>query len=490
MRGHHAERHDQHGGGHGGHRLRQPPGAQHREGQDAQQQDDARHGLGEDGGTQDFSSTPVSLVETRRLRRRTAASPGRASYRRDGVVAEATSRAGAGPCSRRVPRATVSTDPVFPQRRAVRTALAAHTISPPAIAATAQWLTRAYPASGGALADALCEAQARQAVTVVARLRYPTPMDVALLGVAGPGGSARADRVTGADGATSAYRTRTPGGPGWTRSSPAGRPVCWPTPALAWLAVAALAEGGPSAGTPAEFRRLLAPGDADRRAAALLRNPDLVAPVAALHHAGLMARLDPGRLSSPTGAVPAQDARADSVGLRQPSPGSPPGTPSAPSPGARAGGGRADRAGDDQSARDQRAAGPGQLHQEAQRGRPAQAPHRADAAPHPEHPAPQVCGRVGLEHRRTGGVGDGLHHGHRQHHHQQEGQRRRQPRHHLQQPALLAASAPTTRTEGRAQPGAEDGADDAADRQHRGDGAEGPRAARERTGDQHGQGQW
>ena len=64
---------------------------------------------------------------------------------------------------------------------------------------------------------------------------------------------------------------------------------------LAGPAVAALAESGPSAGTPAEFRRLLAPDEADRRAAALLRHPDLVAPVAALHHAQLVARLDPGQ---------------------------------------------------------------------------------------------------------------------------------------------------------------------------------------------------
>ncbi|EHN74578.1 hypothetical protein SMCF_5961, partial [Streptomyces coelicoflavus ZG0656] len=77
-----------------------------------------------------------------------------------------------------------------------------HTDLSPVIAATAQWLLRAYPASGGALAGALCEVQARQAVTVAARLRYPTPMDVALLGVAGPGGAARLDRITGADGAT------------------------------------------------------------------------------------------------------------------------------------------------------------------------------------------------------------------------------------------------------------------------------------------------
>ncbi|WP_179235854.1 hypothetical protein [Streptomyces sp. CS113] len=171
-----------------------------------------------------------------------------------------------------------------------------HTDLSPVIAATAQWLTRAYPASGGALAEALCEVQARQAVTVAARLRYPTPMDVALLGVAGPGGSARLDRITGADGATpidadaDVWRT-------WVDEVVASWAACLLTdPALAEPAVAALAAGGgPSAGTPAEFRRLLAPDDTDLRAAALLRHPDLVAPVAALHHAGLTARLDPGQ---------------------------------------------------------------------------------------------------------------------------------------------------------------------------------------------------
>ncbi|MGW0225421.1 hypothetical protein [Streptomyces tendae] len=163
-----------------------------------------------------------------------------------------------------------------------------HTDLSPVIAATAQWLTRAYPASGGALAEALCEVQARQAVTVAARLRYPSPMDVALLGVAHPGGSARLG-VTPTDPDADAWRT-------WVDEVVASWAACLLTDqAPAEPAVAALAGGGPSAGAPAEFRRLLAPDDADRRAAALLRHPDLVAPVASLHHAGLTARLDPGQ---------------------------------------------------------------------------------------------------------------------------------------------------------------------------------------------------
>ncbi|WP_395576434.1 hypothetical protein [Streptomyces sp. BK79] len=169
----------------------------------------------------------------------------------------------------------------------------------PVIAATAQWLTRAYPASGGALAGALCEVQARQAVTVAARLRYPTPMDVGLLDVTGPGGSARLDRITGADGATGtgpdgdAWRT-------WVDEVVASWAACLLTdPELAALAVAAVADGeavtGTPAGGPAGYRRLLAPDEGDRRAAALLRHPDLAAPVADLHRAHLITLLRPGQ---------------------------------------------------------------------------------------------------------------------------------------------------------------------------------------------------
>ncbi|MFE9174510.1 hypothetical protein [Streptomyces kebangsaanensis] len=161
----------------------------------------------------------------------------------------------------------------------------------PLIAATTHWLTSAYPASGGALAAALCEVQARQAVTVAAWLRYPTPMDAALVTMAGPGGAARLDWVTGADGAgaddpdTCAWRT-------WVDEVVASWAACLLTDAeLADRAVDALAD--PSA-VPVEFRRLLAPDDSDRRAAALLRHPDLLSPVADLHHAELLTRLAPG----------------------------------------------------------------------------------------------------------------------------------------------------------------------------------------------------
>jgi hypothetical protein len=164
----------------------------------------------------------------------------------------------------------------------------------PLIAATAQWLTCAYPCTGGALASTLCEVQVRQAVTVAAWLRYPTPVDAALVGIAGPGGSARLDWISGADGDTGhdaddhAWRT-------WVDAVVASWAASLLTdPELAGLAVAAVAEGGHANGVSVGFRRLLAPDETDRRAAALLRHPDLLAPVAALHQGRLLDLLRPG----------------------------------------------------------------------------------------------------------------------------------------------------------------------------------------------------
>ncbi|MEV4341290.1 hypothetical protein [Streptomyces sp. NPDC049590] len=165
----------------------------------------------------------------------------------------------------------------------------------PLIAATARWLTVAYLPSGGALAAALCEAQARQAASVAARLRYPTEIDAGLVALAGPGGAARLDWVTGAEPADGhsaeewAWRT-------WVDEVVASWAAALLTdPELAAHAVAALADGGHRASAPAEYRRLLAPDDSDRRAAALLRHPDLLAPVAGLHRDQLLDRLAPDR---------------------------------------------------------------------------------------------------------------------------------------------------------------------------------------------------
>ncbi|MGW5373120.1 hypothetical protein ACWES4_33570, partial [Streptomyces sp. NPDC004011] len=74
-------------------------------------------------------------------------------------------------------------------------------------------------------------------------------------------------------------------------SGAAGLPA---EPARAGRAVGALAGSEHSSGRPEEFRRLLAPDEGDRSAAALLRHPDLLAPVTALHHAELLDRLTTG----------------------------------------------------------------------------------------------------------------------------------------------------------------------------------------------------
>ncbi|MEU2335417.1 hypothetical protein ABZ770_24605 [Streptomyces sp. NPDC006654] len=160
----------------------------------------------------------------------------------------------------------------------------------PLIAATARWLSGAFPAHGGAFAAARCEAQARQAVTVAAWLRYPTALDAGLVGVVGPGGSARLDWVTGGDAsddADDAWRS-------WVDevvASWAAELLC--EPELARLAVRALADGEHLGGGSVDFRRLVVPDGDDRRAAALLRHPDLLAPVARLHAAQLHRRLTP-----------------------------------------------------------------------------------------------------------------------------------------------------------------------------------------------------
>ncbi|WP_030379147.1 MULTISPECIES: hypothetical protein [unclassified Streptomyces] len=162
----------------------------------------------------------------------------------------------------------------------------------PLIAATSQWLTLSYPSAGSALDSALAEVQARQAVTVAAWLCYPTAVDAELAAMAGSGGSARLDRVTGAEpvgedeeGLGLAWRT-------WVDEVVASWATCLLSdPALAEGAVAAVTAGEHAGGLPLDFRRLLAPDPRDVRAAALLRHPDLVAPVADLHRARLLDHL-------------------------------------------------------------------------------------------------------------------------------------------------------------------------------------------------------
>lgn len=157
----------------------------------------------------------------------------------------------------------------------------------PAIAATAQWLTRAYPTTGGTFTTALAEMQARQATKVAAWLRYPTAADAGLLIMIGPGGSARLDWLVGADTAEltdEEYAWRS-----WVDEVVASWAACLlADPALAVVAVAALSGSEHTAGLRCDFRRLTAPDDSDRYSTALLRHPDLLAPIADLHREALL----------------------------------------------------------------------------------------------------------------------------------------------------------------------------------------------------------
>ncbi|MFG3496933.1 hypothetical protein [Streptomyces sp. NPDC047928] len=178
----------------------------------------------------------------------------------------------------------------------------------PLIAATTRWLTHAYPAGGGAIDRALAEAQARQAVTVAAWLRYPTDLDAALVAVTGAGGSHRLDWITGADGhGTDEDGADGADGHGTAGDRGAGDGNAWRTwvdetvaswaaallgsPSLAAGAVAAVVPAAAAGGAPVGFPRLVSPGERDLRAAALLRHPDLLAPIADLHRAELLDRL-------------------------------------------------------------------------------------------------------------------------------------------------------------------------------------------------------
>jgi hypothetical protein len=128
-------------------------------------------------------------------------------------------------------------------------------------------------------------------VTAAAWLRYPTAMDAALLGMTGPGGSARLDWVIGADGAADRDIEEQPWRT-WVDEVVASWAACLLTdPELAERAVAEVTGGEHATGVSAAFRRLLTPDATDRRAAALLRHPDLLAAVTALHRGELLARL-------------------------------------------------------------------------------------------------------------------------------------------------------------------------------------------------------
>lgn len=168
----------------------------------------------------------------------------------------------------------------------------------PVIAATTRWLLGAYPAADGALSTALAEAQARQAVTVAAFLRYPTVADAALLVIAGPGGSARIDQLCPVraliDYADERHAWRT-----WVDEVLVSWAACLLSdPGLARRAVEAVANSEHVAGLRREFRCLIAPDDTEWHAATLLRHPDLLAPVAHLHRDELLRRLEVGAVDA------------------------------------------------------------------------------------------------------------------------------------------------------------------------------------------------
>jgi len=175
----------------------------------------------------------------------------------------------------------------------------------PVIAASTHWLARAYPAgSPDTIAHTLAELQARQAVTVAAWLRYPTEMDAALVAISGPGGSAVLDWRAGSEpddehAAEEGWRT-------WVDEVVVSWAACLlADPLLARRGVNAVAAAVPAdgdhrprpyprhaGGLPSEFRRLLAPDQRDRDASVLLRHPDLLEPVAAMHRDTLLYLLD------------------------------------------------------------------------------------------------------------------------------------------------------------------------------------------------------
>jgi hypothetical protein len=150
------------------------------------------------------------------------------------------------------------------------------------VAASAQWLLTAFPPPADPFAAMSAQWQAREAVSLAARLRYPTDADDALLELCGPGGCGRLDWLSGADlgvGPVEAEPWRT-----WVDEVVVSwAAVLLGNPALA--AAAADVAGGPLDGP------LVAPSADDLAAAALLRHPDLLAPVADLHRAELLGAL-------------------------------------------------------------------------------------------------------------------------------------------------------------------------------------------------------
>lgn len=153
------------------------------------------------------------------------------------------------------------------------------------VTASAQWLLTAFPPPRDPFAVARARWQACEAASVAARLRYPTEADDALLELCGPGGCGRLDWAVGADLAV--------GGEGAGDDAPWRSwvdevVVSWAAALLGDPALAARAAA--AVGEPADGP-LVAPPASHLAAAALLRHPDLLAPVADLHRAELLETL-------------------------------------------------------------------------------------------------------------------------------------------------------------------------------------------------------
>jgi hypothetical protein len=163
----------------------------------------------------------------------------------------------------------------------------------PVITATTHWLVRTYPAAAGPLSTALAESQARQAVMLAAWLRYPTSLDVELLDMSGPGGTARLDGLLGTEALAGdeADRVEEPWR-SWVDEVLASWAVSLlAVPELARTAAERAVLSDHACAAPTEFRRLVEPDENDLTAASLLRHPDLTSEVAELHRTELMSVL-------------------------------------------------------------------------------------------------------------------------------------------------------------------------------------------------------
>lgn len=155
----------------------------------------------------------------------------------------------------------------------------------PLIGACATWLDHAFGPGRSPLLAALAQVQTRQAVTVAAWLRYPTELDAALVELTGPGPNALAARPAERGEPAEPWRS-------WVDETVVSWAACLLTDReLAHRAVITAGHTEHAEGLSVCFRSLLDPDERERRAGTLLRHPDLVGPIAALHRTGLLSRL-------------------------------------------------------------------------------------------------------------------------------------------------------------------------------------------------------